>query len=717
MTKARGIIQSFEPTQVAGIDTRVWQDKGSSTDNRGVVFSLRGEVATVDGIRPLLRLWRDREGNPNNPFNGRITSVGTFSRDGRTDILVESNGSIYLLEGNQVTTLLSGRHIPSNLNESTRFFQVGTTLLLLNGRDPNMKWDGEKMTPLGISSPPNPPRIVGASDGATDINDSVTAVANRFWGGYSILKSAVHYRYQYKTSWVSEFGQESELSPASNMMEDTAVTATTERYMLLVAGLEGPPPQDDIIGRNLYRSVNGISYQKLRYLPGTDGDHYIDYTAPDAPLATEAKETGTNSPPPLSTFCFLFRGRTYYGGNEENPTVIFYSGSQGAKEAVAVDDFILLGSDVADPVTGYALSGDYALLFKERSTYMLTQDKTGLPIVTPLSNTIGAVSDKAAVGFEGRVYFVSESGLFAFDGSKVVPLSPDIASIIKTIPKGSLKNSFGWADPLERRVYFSIATGPSSLNNEVWAIHIDSGALSKTSSSVTAACSHKGGAIVGYNSKPDGTGVNDLGVWGCGTKVYYRNPTDSALSSVEIERFFETRWITLESPQSDKTFYRLDVFYVQTGGYQTADPFKARTGFDNRINVEWYTDWDRNVVGGTTLVPCDPEALLWNGESEEDGAPATWVGREGGPAGNGPFRSVWDEKRVRSRRISISANGPLSPGSPSLNTSTSDPSGEKITAKCIKLSFSGGGDAGWRVVGFVLHAEDHGLRGEGTDHE
>jgi len=719
MSRAKGVVQKFEPTQVAGIDTRVWQDKGSSTDNRGVEFTLRGEVATSLGIRPLVRLWvrqGDDTSTPFNPLQGKVTSIGTFTRDGRTDILVECNGDILLLEGSDVKKLLSGRHIPESLDEATRFVQVGTNLIITNGRDPNVKWDGEKVTPLGIAVSPGEPRLVGPTDGETDINTAVSAPANRFWGGFSMTKGDVNYQYRYKVSFVSEFGQESELSSASNMMQDNSVAANN-RYMILVAGLESPCPQDDIIGRNLYRSTDSIKYYKLRYLPGTDGDHYIDHTEPAAPLTLAAEDVGQNLPPPLSRFSFYYRGRTYYGGNEEEPNTLFFSKDKGAKEAVPAENFIIVGNNVSDPITGYAHGGDYVLIFKARSTYMLTQDKSGLPILNPLSNSIGAVSDRAAAGFEGRVYFISESGLFAFDGSKIVPLSPDVATIIKDIPKSSLRNAFSWTDPMNRRVYFSISAGPGSVNNQVWAIHVDNGALSKIPVCVTAAAEHKGSVIVGYNSELDASGVNDIGLWGAGTKVYYRNATEKELKSKDIEHLFETRWLTMDNPQSDKTFTRLDVYYVQTGGLQTEDLAKGRKAFDNQVDIQWYTDWDRNIVGGTKMTPCDPNALLWDQEFDEDTAPATWLQREGGTTGAGSYRSVWDEKRVRVRRVNLAANGPLSASDPSLNTSSSDPSGENLTAKCIKLAFSGSGNAGWRIVGFAIYAEDHGIRAEGTDHE
>ena len=90
------------------------------------------------------------------------------------------------------------------------------------------------------------------------------------------------------------------------------------------------------------------------------------------------------------------------------------------------------------------------------------------------------------------------------------------------------------------------------------------------------------------------------------------------------------------------------------------------------------------------------------------------------------LHKLWDEKRVRCKKINIRVTDrvdPLNhltsetrPVSPVVNTS-SDPSGEHITAKSLKLTFSGGGDAGWRIVGFLLHMKDHGVRGEGTDSE
>jgi hypothetical protein len=58
MTKVKGVIETFDGLNVSGIDGRVWQKEGTSTDNIGVYFSLDGEIISSRGIRPLFTEWR-----------------------------------------------------------------------------------------------------------------------------------------------------------------------------------------------------------------------------------------------------------------------------------------------------------------------------------------------------------------------------------------------------------------------------------------------------------------------------------------------------------------------------------------------------------------------------------------------------------------------------------------------------------------------------------
>jgi hypothetical protein len=685
---ARGKTVEFDPVQVAGLDDKVWQKEGSSTNSMGVLFSLRGEVVKAPGIAPLVYKWihrNDKQATPVNPFAGTpIVSVGTFQRDGATDLLLEFNGGIYHLDGNVVTKLIDGRYLATTPFESTRFVQAGNVLLILNGKDPNLKWDGVKLSPLGIAEVPTAPIIAERDPGhgsvdvntGSAINDANPDLSLSIWSGFAIKKNGAVESdpYRYKLVWVNDAGQESEPSAASNTVTDIDVRDGA-LYTILVANLSDRPPSDDINGRILYRSMDNISYYEIAYLPGTSTDTYFDYIEPGLTLSAPMKETGTNLPPPLSKWAFEFRGRTYYGGVVEDPLLLYYSEPNGAKEAVKASNFILISSDGSgDEITGYGMGSDYALIFTNRSTHMLTHDKGGNPIMTPVSRSIGAVSDRSVVGFGSRTFFIGEAGLYAFDGSKVVPLTNKVSEQVKNLPQAHLKDVVGWADPINRRVYFSVVTGASSVNNEVWSIHVDTGAVSKQPFPVTAAVQYKGETIVGFNY-PDAAGspVYDLGVWGASNSL--------GRSDAGYEGSFETRWITGKSPQSDKTYFRLDVFYVQTA--------------NKDMTVTWHTDWDRDAVGSTTFKLCDPNALTWDEVS--GGSTITWGDLYQG--------KTWDEARVRCKRINFS-----------VSNNTEYPSDQPLTAKCIKITFSTSADkTPWKLVGFVLHSEDHGIRGEGTD--
>ena len=688
MSGARGKTVQFDPSQVAGLDDKVWQKEGSSTDSMGVFFSLRGEVLKAPGIAPLVYKWNhrnDKHSTPVNPFIGNpIVSIGSFQRDGATDILVEFGGGLYHLDGNEVTKLIDGRYNARTPYEATRFLQVGNVLVITNGKDPNLKWDGVKLSPLGIAGTPTAPIIAerDPGNGTVDVNtgssisDADPSSSLSMWSGFSIQKNGTTTSdpYRYKLTWVNDAGQESEASAASNSVTD-ADTRENALYTILVANLSDTAPSDDINGRILYRSMDGITYYEIAYLPGTTTDTYFDSTPPGLTLSTALAEAGTNLPPPLCKWAFEFRGRTYYGAVAEDPLLLYYSEDGGAKEAVKASNFIVISSDGSgDEVTAYGLGSDFALIFTNRSTHMLTHDKNGLPIMTPVSRTIGAVSDRAVTGFGNQIFFISESGLYAFDGSKVLPISAKISEQVKNLPPAHLKDIVAWSDAVNRRVYFSVVSGASSVNNEVWSVHIDTGAVSKLPFPVTAAVRYKGETIVGFNY-PDAAGspVYDLGLWGASNSL---GRSDSG-----YEGTFETRWITGKNPQTDKTYFRLDVFYVQTA--------------NKDMTVTWHTDWDRDSIGSTTFKLCDPDALTWDEVS--NGTPLTW--------GDVYSQKTWDESRVRCKRINFS-----------VADTAKYPSGQPLTAKCIKLTFSTTADkTPWKLVGFMLHSEDHGIRAEGTD--
>jgi len=157
---AQGAGSVWFPANTAGMDDRIWQGEGTSSDTDGVLFTRRGEVIKQPGAAALVD-WTD----PSGPFTGgRPWSLGTYARDGVTELVMSRGGKVSVLRGNAVYDIASGRQTAAQPIEADRFHQVNEILLICNGRDPNLKWDGRKTTPIGIAAAPTAPQVYRLQD-------------------------------------------------------------------------------------------------------------------------------------------------------------------------------------------------------------------------------------------------------------------------------------------------------------------------------------------------------------------------------------------------------------------------------------------------------------------------------------------------------------------------------------------------------------------------
>jgi len=205
---------------------------------------------------------------------------------------------------------------------------------------------------------------------------------------------------------------------------------------------------------------------------------------------------------------------------------------------------------------------------------------------------------------------------------------------------------------------------------------------------------------------------------------------------------FETEWMEVGDPNSDKRFYKITLFFVQTG--------------DIDMKVEWCVDWDdRITVGSTHVTVKADEATTW-GMEEDDGSRATW---------DDEGDRKWDKRRVVSKvidleeahgkcirfRFSTGVREPIASsegtepylGMPTLTLDPSTGPGSAdagvLSGFVVTGSYAGDGGAEWtpvaghsppdgwtkkgtnkpryepwRLVGWHLFLEDHGVRSRGT---
>lgn len=675
MAGAKGLKVYFDAAEIAGEDGRIWQREGSANSTQGVVFTLSGEAVKANGVATIQRIENDDASGPLTTVP--IMSIGTFHHHGITDIVFNSGTSVYVVRGFKAIEILRDRTRPSRPSEAHRFVQSGDVLIMLNGKDANMKWDGVKTTPLGIAPVPVAPTI--AMDESNNLPEQALLAPGvhkayndfMFWTNRAIEGKATQQRFQYRMTWVNDRGQESEAGQASAaLIVPAAPFASGTYFNVFVTGLSTDAPSDDIIHRNLYRSTDGATWNFIKRLTGTKTNTWWDFIEIGTESTDLLPDEGTNSPPPLAKWAFPFRTRVYYGGNPDTASVLFYSRAQNGREAVSSTNFIDVDSHDGDVLTGFALSQDYALIFKRRSVFMLTHDKSEEPILSPLSRGIGAVNDRTAASFEGSVYFLSENGMYMFDGSSVKPLSSDLTERVSLLPRDGLEDAFMWVDQRTRRIYISLVVGPGSKNNEIWVLHVDTQAISRIEDyEVYCATPWEGRTLVGYTTTEGGSDYFDIGLFDARDEVGVGN---------FIQGRFETRWLNFEAPGADKIFERIELYYVQQGSYE--------------MSVDWATDWDDRKSYAATATPmAPPDATIW-GDGNWDNSTA---------ADGFPTRQ-WDEKRVRTARVDLSASE----------------GGVEARGRAIRIGLeTAAGGTPWRIVGMLIHYSDLGLRADGIDGE
>lgn len=592
-----------------------------------------------------------------------------------------------------------------------------------------------------------------------------------------------------------EQGQAADVAgPTLNIGADDDVGDTVpfgDRSVMVFLDLGQAPDQEDIVERGLYRSINNQLPTALPRRLGPRARTHFDVRRPSESSADPAPAIGENLTPPFASWAFPFRGRTYYGGVPSDPSILYYS-SLHRPEAVSVTSFLEVNSNDADRLTGWGVAQDYAIVFKRRSAYLLTHDKGEFPVLTPLQATFGAISDRAVASIDSKTYFMSDVGIHVFDGSRFDRISKVLDNMVRGLPEFSRDNAVMWADAKDERIYLAVSANPGSENNEVWVIQADTGAFSRIAGrEVTDGIPYKGESIVAlYNN---GSGFPDLYLWGGGcqidkakhTGVYggfwtetttYTlsdpNSDDEILSESTTEDSsigppgvlywpdtyppqpvswitdvagiqkdiggpllgdYETEWLEVEDPNTDKRFYKIALYFVQTGKIP--------------LNIEWCLDWDdRNPVGSTTIELEADDATTWS-MLDDDGIPQMW---------DVDSDQKWDKRRVVCKMIDLGeAHGKCirfrfhtgeveDYNSTEIATYTTpeimggalllvDESGEEVESE-LGVSLSGTSFAPvpgvdglpidkrnkprcepWRLVGWHLFLEDHGVRSRGTD--
>lgn len=139
---------------------------------------------------------------------------------------------------------------------------------------------------------------------------------------------------------------------------------------------------------------------------------------------------------------------------------------------IATGNFIDISKDDGDKITGLGKWGEYLIIFKERSTYQLSFDTTGLPVVKNLGLGVGCVAHRSIDSVDSDLYFLTRNGVRVLGNEpnyynviRTNELSARIFTEIDTISDANLEKAS--AIYFDYKYFLAIPQGGATTNNTV----------------------------------------------------------------------------------------------------------------------------------------------------------------------------------------------------------------------------------------------------------
>ncbi|MDO4572342.1 MAG: hypothetical protein Q4C13_03150 [Clostridia bacterium] len=227
----------------------------------------------------------------------------------------------------------------------------------------------------------------------------------------------------------------------------------------------------------------GLDFQNLKlasteYLVAADGaSQPVKW---DGGAETEAAPFGSAealSDRPVA-YLELYYSRLFAAGDPAYPCRLYWSCAPG--DARTPEDWssvaegenvsgghVEIGTD-SDPITGLFSLSNQLLIFKRDSLYRLLGDRPSNYRICPLGAAMRGPSHTACVRYGDVLYFLTEAGLYYFDGQNV-RRSPDADKVKDFLAAADLSDCRAAA--CGDRLYFALKTGAAAAANDALLVY------------------------------------------------------------------------------------------------------------------------------------------------------------------------------------------------------------------------------------------------------
>jgi len=309
----------------------------------------------------------------------KLLSGGTFTN---YHVAASATGRLDLVASDGTYTNLSTALVASS-TAYPDFATANNLLFIVNGTD-RLKYNGTSVQNFGIAEPSTAPTL--ADSGAGGSPDGT------YEGRVTFYNSAT--------------GVESSAGPTSGTV--TVVTNTIDWTSIPVSA------DTQVTSRRLYvRNTGTMTTFRLLTTIADNVTTTYTQTAADTILLTAGPDTEENDRPPSGIKYIEWHLSRMFAADD---TTLYYSKST-LPENFDPDFTEPVNQNDGQKITGLHAFGDILIIFKTDSFYGLYGDDPNSWVVRPISTTVGCVSNRSIRAIDGVLYWWSERGPVAWDGS------------------------------------------------------------------------------------------------------------------------------------------------------------------------------------------------------------------------------------------------------------------------------------------------------------
>ena len=368
-------------------------------------------------------------------FDSEVDSVYQWKRAGSRDVytFVEQAGMLYYFLGNKaqrtsyaagtyiadVTIIEEGRYVRKLSEVGTQYINLGSKLLIINGKDRAILFSGDKLwRDFGFTQAAGMPSAIPVDpayqqavklDGGTSVWFDDTSDMGL---GYTNNDKS---SFGWKVSYISDTGSESPLSPVEYLSWQIPVTdPQTGKYRYAVF-LEIPTGPDGTKARRVYRTknipTNGEQYFFVKQITENSSRLYVDYISDQFLINTAPSDLDSVTVPTDFEYGDVWDGRLWLARGSR----LIYS-ERGKFEQFGGLSFFDTSNTEGGDITQVLSYYNNLIIMRETAINVISTNNAGYSIST-INNSIGTTASNSVLLVpEVGVCFMNDDGIWSMKG-------------------------------------------------------------------------------------------------------------------------------------------------------------------------------------------------------------------------------------------------------------------------------------------------------------